>query len=156
VGETEEGLNALAEGFTAVSKGGRRFYEAELYRLKGELSLQSTVRSPQSAIKRHSKFQVPRSTPKIDIPQSAIRNPQSDAEACFHQAIEIARQQQAKSLELRAVMSLARLWHRQGRTAEARQRLAEVYEWFTEGWNTADLLEAQSLLAELEYAPVLK
>jgi predicted ATPase len=73
-----------------------------------------------------------------------------EAEACFHKAIEIARKQQAKSLELRAVMSLARLWQSQGKQAEARQMLAEIYGWFTEGFDTKDLQEAQALLDELK------
>ena len=74
---------------------------------------------------------------------------EADAEACFHQAIEIARKQHAKSLELRAVMSLSRLWQQQGRKGEARQMLAEIYGWFTEGFDTKDLQEAKALLQEL-------
>jgi predicted ATPase len=70
-------------------------------------------------------------------------------EECFLKAIDIARQQQAKSLELRAVMSLSRLWQQQGKTEEARQMLAEVYNWFTEGFDTKDLQEAKALLEEL-------
>ncbi|MBI3301163.1 MAG: hypothetical protein HYZ72_03665, partial [Deltaproteobacteria bacterium] len=76
-------------------------------------------------------------------------DPQGEAEACFQKAIDIARQQQAKSLELRAVMSLSRLWQQQGKKDEARQMLAETYGWFTEGFDTADLQEAKALLAEL-------
>ena len=72
-----------------------------------------------------------------------------EAEACFHQALDIARHQQAKSLELRAAMSLARLWQRQGKRAEARELLAPVYGWFTEGFDTADLQEAKALLDAL-------
>ena len=74
---------------------------------------------------------------------------QPQAEACFRQALDVARRQQAKSLELRAAMSLARLWQRQGRRDEARQLLAEVYGWFTEGFDTADLREARALLTAL-------
>jgi predicted ATPase len=74
---------------------------------------------------------------------------ETEAEACFHKAIEIARRQGAKSLELRAVMSLVRLWKEQGKKEEARQRLAEIYSWFTEGFDTADLQEAKALLEEL-------
>ena len=73
----------------------------------------------------------------------------AEAEACFHQALDVARRQQAKSLELRAAMSLARLWQHQGKRDEAHQLLAEVYGWFTEGFDTADLQEAKALLAEL-------
>ena len=71
------------------------------------------------------------------------------AEACFQHALTIARRQQAKSFELRAAMSLSRLWQRQGRRDAARQLLAEVYGWFTEGFDTADLQEAKALLEEL-------
>ena len=79
-----------------------------------------------------------------------IPNPQVEAEACFQKAIEIARKQQAKSWELRAVMSLARLWQQQGKKEEARKMLAEVYGWFTEGFDTADLKDARVLLEELK------
>jgi len=109
-----------------VGKTGERYYEAELYRLKGELTLaQSRVQGLASSV-------------------------QKEAEECFQKAIEVARKQQAKSLELRAVMSLSRLWQQQSKKEEARQMLAEVYGWFTEGFDTADLQEAKALLAELE------
>jgi predicted ATPase len=71
-------------------------------------------------------------------------------EQCSLKAIEIARRQQAKSLELRAVMSLSRLWQQQGKKEAARQMLAEIYGWFTEGFDTADLKEAKALLHELQ------
>jgi predicted ATPase/DNA-binding winged helix-turn-helix (wHTH) protein/class 3 adenylate cyclase len=119
VGQAEDGLTALAEAFAAVHKSGERFYEAELYRLKGELLL---MRSAENL---------------------------GEAEACFQQALCIARCQQAKSWELRAAMSLARLWQCQGKSAEARQLLAPIYGWFTEGFDTADLQEAKTLLEEL-------
>jgi predicted ATPase len=111
VDQPEEGLAVLAEAFAAAHKSGRRFYEAELYRLKGELSLQS--RSPQSAVSD------PR--PLAPDPQA-----EAEAEACFLRAIEIARQQQAKSWELRATVSLARLWQQQGKQHEARNILSEI------------------------------
>jgi predicted ATPase len=123
VGQPEVGLTALAEALAIVDKTGERMSEAELYRLKGQLTLQSQVSSPKSQVE--------------------------EAEGCFHKAIEIARHQQAKSLELRAVMSLSRLWQQQGKKAEARQMLAEIYGWFTEGFDTKDLQEAKALLAEL-------
>ncbi len=107
-----------------------------MYRLKGQLTLQKFQVSG-------SKFQVSRS------PESEVRSPESEAEECFLKAIEIARRQSAKSLELRAVMSLARLWQQQGKTEEAQQMLAEIYGWFTEGFDTADLKEAKALLEEL-------
>jgi predicted ATPase len=99
---------------------GGRFYEAELYRLRGELLL----------------------APSIDN--------QAEAETCFHQALDIARRQQAKSLELRAATSLSRLWQQQGKGAAARELLAPIYNWFTEGFDTADLRDAKDLLEELE------
>ena len=74
-----------------------------------------------------------------------------EAESCFHKAIEIARQQHAKSWELRATMSLCRLWQKQGKESEARKLLAESYRWFTEGFDTLDLQEAKTLLGELSY-----
>jgi len=125
-GQAEEGLTLLAEALAAVQETGERFREAELYRLKGELTLQ--------------KFQVQ------DSPGSCVRGPESEAEKCFLKAIEVARRQQAKSLELRAVMSLSRLWQQQGKKDEARKPLAEIYSWFTEGFDTADLKEAKALL----------
>jgi len=90
------------------------------------------------------KFQVQES------PKSEVRGSESEAEECFLKAIEVARRQQAKSLELRAVMSLSRLWQQQGKQAEARQMLAEIYNWFTEGFDTVDLQEAKTLLEELD------
>jgi predicted ATPase len=123
MGQTEEGFAALAEALAMVDKNGERMVEAELYRLKGELTLQSEVQGSQSKVE--------------------------EAEECFHKAIDIAREQSAKSLELRAVMSLSRLWQQQGKKEEARQMLAEIYAWFTEGFDTADLKEAKTLLEEL-------
>ena len=128
-GQAEEGLALLTEALEMVAKTGECFYEAELCRLKGELLLKSEVRNP--------------------LPTS--RTPQSEAEACFRQAIEIARRQSAKSWELRAAMSLSRLWQQQGKADQARQMLADIYDWFTEGFETADLKEAKALLVELEH-----
>jgi predicted ATPase len=102
-----------------AEKSGEQQWEAELYRLQGELLLQQTVPDAQQA------------------------------EACFGQALATARRQLAKSLELRAAMSLARLWQRPGKGDAARQLLAEVYGWFTEGFDTADLQEAKALLDAL-------
>jgi predicted ATPase len=132
MGQAEEGLDALVEVLAAVDKSRECFYEAELYRLKGQLVLQS--RSPQST---------------VADPQHPTPNPQAEAEACFLKAIEIARRQSAKSLELRAVMSLSRLWQQQGKREEAQQMLAEIYGWFTEGFDTVDLREAKALLEQL-------
>jgi len=124
MGQTEEGLSVLAEALTSINTTGERYYEAELYRLKGKLLLQSHIQSPESGV-------------------------QQEAEACFLKAIDIARRQQAKSLELRVVISLSRLWQQQGKKDEARQILAEIYSWFTEGFDTKDLQEAKALLEEL-------
>jgi class 3 adenylate cyclase/predicted ATPase len=117
IGQAEEGLRLLAEALAVVDKD--PWYEAELYRIKGELLLRQDV---------------------ADAPQ---------AEACFQQAIAVARRQQAKSYELRAAMSLSRLWQQQAKRDGARQLLAEVYGWFTEGFHTPDLQEARALLEEL-------
>src|SRR5262249_40106364 len=106
-----------------VDKTGERCDETELYRLKGELTLQSRVQSLESRVK--------------------------EAEACFLKAIEIAQRQQAKSLELRATRSLARLWQQQGKQRDAHRMLSEIYHWFTEGFDTKDLQEAKALLDEL-------
>ena len=73
----------------------------------------------------------------------------AEAESCFHRALAIARRQQAKAIELRAAVSLSRLWQRRGKLKEAQQLLAEIYEWFTEGFDTADMQEAKALLDEL-------
>ncbi|MGH8069201.1 MAG: hypothetical protein ACRERE_28995 [Candidatus Entotheonellia bacterium] len=132
VGQTEEGLHVVDEALTLVEKKGEHVYEAELYRLKGTLLLPSIVQHLRSEVAKG--------------PEPGVRSLKSAAEECFWKAIEVARQQQAKSLELRAAMSLARLWQQQGKKAEARQLLAEVYSWFTEGFDTADLQEAKALL----------
>jgi predicted ATPase len=136
-GQAEEGLRVIAEALAIVEKNAERWNEAELYRLKGELTLQkeSRVRGPESEV--------------TDSPASSVQSPESEAEECFLKAIEIARRQEAKSLELRAATSLARLWQQQGKKAEARQLLAEIYGWFTEGFDTKDLQEAKALLEEL-------
>jgi predicted ATPase len=118
-GQVEEGLRALEEALEALQTAEDHFYEAEVYRLKGELLLARSV-------EQHT-----------------------EAETCLRQALGMARQQQAKSLELRAAMSLSRLWQQQGKRDEARELLAPVYGWFTEGFNTADLQEARTLLEEL-------
>jgi predicted ATPase len=115
IGQVAEGLNTLAEALTVVNKTGGRWYEAELHRLKGELS----------------------------------PNPQAEAEVSFRRALEIARHQQAKSLELRVATSLARLWQEQGKKAKAWRLLSKIYGWFTEGFDRKDLQEAKALLERL-------
>jgi predicted ATPase len=134
-GQADEGLAAVAEALTGADKNDERFYEAELYRLKGMLTLQ--------------KLPVASSQLSVTNPPSPTPTPQAEAEECFLRAIDIARKQQAKSLELRAATSLARLWRQQGKKDEARALLAPVYQWFTEGFDTADLQDAKALLDEL-------
>jgi predicted ATPase len=118
-GQVEEGLRLLAETLIAFEASGRGDLLAEAYRLQGEFLLRQAV--PDAA----------------------------HAETCFQQALAVARRQQAKSWELRATMSLSRLWTRQGNRDEARELLAPIYGWFTEGFDTADLQEAKILLEEL-------
>jgi predicted ATPase len=143
-GWTEEGLVVLAEALAAANNNGERWCEAELYRLKGTLTLQSKTSLKQVSDKSQTSLeQVTTSQGKSQA------SPEAEAEECFWKAIAIARKQQAKSLELRAVMSLSRLWQQQGKQAEARQLLAEIYNWFTEGFDTKDLQETKALLAEL-------
>ena len=121
VGRTAEGLDAIAEALAQVASTNERFYEAEIYSVKGEILL------------------------KHGGPDWA-----AEAETCFRQALDIARMQSAKSWELRAATSLARLWRDQGKQAEARALLAPIYGWFTEGFDTADLKDAKALLDELQ------
>jgi predicted ATPase len=127
-GKPEEGLSVVAEALAKAHKTGLCFYEAELHRIKGELLLAQEGGNQNAKGKREEV---------------------SEAEGCLKKAIEVARSQSAKSLELRAVMSMSRLWQQQGRKNEARQKLAEIYGWFTEGFDTADLKEAKALLEEL-------
>jgi len=125
-GRIDEALQAVAEGLKQAQATSARFNEAELYRLKGELLLMSAGPGAE------------------------------EAERCFRQAVEIARRQSAKSLELRAAMSLSRLLHRQGKREDARRLLAEIYAWFTEGFDTADLKDARALLDALATGPEVK
>ncbi len=121
----EEGLTVVAEALTLVERTEERYHQAELYRLQGELTL--------------LQFSVKRSR----------ATDQQQAEESFRKSIEIARRQEAKSFELSAVMSLSRLWQEQDKKAEAWKILAETYNWFTEGLDTADLKDAKALLDEL-------
>ena len=141
VGRAEEGLTLLAEALAVAHHNGEHLYEAELYRLKGELTLQQASQE-QGVWSAEQKSENPN-------PHSQILDPQGEAEACFLKAIDIAQRQQAKSLELRATVSLTRLWQQQGKRAEAHQMLSTIYNWFTEGFDTKDLREAKGLLAQL-------
>ena len=119
IGEPDEGLTVLTEALALVDTTGERWYEPELHRLKGALLLQQASGNS------------------------------TEAETCFHHALDIARSQQAKSFELRTATNLARLWQQQGKHQEAHDLLAPVYYWFTEGFDTADLKDAKALLDEL-------
>jgi TOMM system kinase/cyclase fusion protein len=126
VDQPKEGLKLLAEARAAADKTGEGFWDAEMRRLHGELSLQVAAMETGNGEERRV------------VPEES-----------FLKAIEIARRQQAKSLELRAVMSLSRLWQRQGKKDEARRMLTAIYGWFTEGRDTPDLREAKALREEL-------
>ena len=119
LGYTADGLQALAEAQTLVEQLEERWWEAGVCRLRGGLLLRQTGTS------------------------------QGEAETWLQRALDIARRQQAKSLELRAAMSLARLWQQQDKRQEAHDLLAPIYGWFTEGFDTADLQEAKALLEAL-------
>ena len=127
-GQLEEGLRLLDDALSFIDRNGERYYHAELYRLKGELLLrQSTCR-------------------KNGGPHPSVF---AQVEECFNESIRIAMQQKAKSWELRAVMSMARLYQDHDKHTDARRRLSEVYDSFTEGFDTVDLREAKALLDEL-------
>jgi predicted ATPase/class 3 adenylate cyclase len=119
LGHPEDGLQALAEAHLLVEQQEERWWEAEVCRLRGVLLLRQTA------------------------------TPQEEAETWLRRALDVARRQEAKALELRAAMSLSRLWQRQGKREAARQLLAGIYGWFTEGFDTADLQDAKTLLEEL-------
>ena len=118
--QVDEALDALKVVWETMERTGEHWWKAEVHRLKGDLLLHQST---------------------SDVAQ---------AENCFRQALDVARNQQAKSLELRAATSLARLWQSQDKRQEAYDLLAPVHDWFTEGFDTADLQEAKALLTELE------
>jgi predicted ATPase len=119
LGHPEDGLQELAEAYTLMEQHDERWWEAEVYRLQGVL----LMRQPET--------------------------PQAEAEAWLRRALDVAYRQEAKSLELRAAMNLSRLWKQHGKRAEAHALLAPIYDWFTEGFDTADLQEAKALLEAL-------
>jgi predicted ATPase len=158
LGRVEEGLATVAEAVRLTETHADVWWAAEVYRLQGELLLMPTgqASSPPVAKKAttgrregHSQSRAGRDTSAVASSQYPVSRTSAEAEECLHQALGIARQQEARSLELRAVMSLSRLWHAQGKKTQAQQLLAEVYGWFTEGFDTTDLREARALLAEL-------
>jgi predicted ATPase len=119
LGHFEDGLRSLDDAQSLLEQQEDRWRESEIYRLRGVLLLQQSI------------------APKVE------------AEAWLRRALDVARRQQAKSLELRAATSLAHLWHTQGTHSEARNLLSGVYGWFTEGFDSIDLKDAKALLAEL-------
>jgi predicted ATPase len=123
-GDMEEGLEFMSQALAEVERGGERYYEAELYRIKGELLLKKAERGDRAAM-------------------------ESEAEACFRKSLAVARGQEGKSFELRTAVSLGRLLKRHGQESEARKLLEDIYGWFTEGFDMPDLKEAKSLLEEL-------
>lgn len=133
-GNVSEGLRIVEEAFGHMPDDDGRIAQAELYRLKGELLLRADAADTSShkhgARKRADASHTP-------------------AEACFSQAIEVAQRQQARMWELRAATSLARLWLVHGKKAEARRLLGSAYDWFTEGFDIADLRDAKALLGQL-------
>lgn len=123
-GEIEKGLEFMSQALAEVERGGERYYEAELFRLKGELLLRKSGANDRPALEK-------------------------EAEACFQQSLAVARRQMAKSFELRTAVSLGRLLKKQGRGSEAKKLLESIYSWFTEGFDTPDLKEAKSFIEEL-------
>jgi predicted ATPase len=121
--QAKAGLHVLREALTVAHQNDDLCYEAELHRLTGELLLHA---------------------------ERGVRSAEGTPEACFRRALDIARRQQAKSLELRAAMSLSRLWRQEGKHDDAGAVLAPIYDWFTEGFDTADLRDAKALLDALE------
>jgi predicted ATPase len=119
LGQFDHASRCIGEALTAIETNKERWCEAEVNRLAGEIALMSPERD------------------------------ETKAEAYFERALSVAPEQQAKSWELRAAMSLARLWRDQGKVQQARELLAPVYGWFTEGFDTRDLKEAKALLEEL-------
>jgi predicted ATPase len=121
-GQPAAGLEALSEAYATAKQSGERWSESELYRIEGELALKLSQTKRADAI--HQKR----------------------AEDCFRRAVEVAQDQKAKLLELRATVSLHRLWATQGKHGESRRQLKELYGWFTEGLDTPDLIEAAQLI----------
>jgi DNA-binding winged helix-turn-helix (wHTH) protein/predicted ATPase len=136
--QSEEALRLLEEALEVVPRTGERYYEAELYRIKGEVLLMQAKGRGVSRAAAAGKAVVPLEPPVVGL-----------AEGCFSQSIKIAQQQKAKSWELRSVMSLARLYQTRGKQKEARDLLARVYDSYTEGFDEVDLREAKALLDEL-------
>jgi len=123
-GDVDQGLGFMAQALAEVERGGERYFEAELYRIMGELLLKKAERNDRATMEK-------------------------EAEACFQQSLAVARRQMAKSFELRTAISLARLFKKQGKLSEARKLVEDIYGWFSEGFDMPDLKEAKSLIEEL-------
>ena len=157
LGQLQEGIAQMREGMAGNQSRGVRMYQSGiLYTLAGALAragqpeqglttLDEALAMVEKTDQRHSEADLHRVRGELRL----MQGDEAGAEAGFLKAIEVARRQNAMSWELRATMSLARLWQAQGKGEEARQRLAEVYGWFSEGFETADLVEARELLGEL-------
>ena len=137
-GRPEEGLIVLAEALVVSQQSGNRYYEAELYRLKGELLL-------MQAAGRHVLLAATDEEGVVEAQPTMVMQ----AKRCLNEAISMAQKQRAKSWKLCAMMSLARLYQKQDRKEGARRMLEETYGWFTEGFDTADLKEAKEILDQL-------
>jgi predicted ATPase len=150
-GQGEAGLTQICQGLAALRATGSETREylillVAAYWLVGEI--EEGLRVAEEALARSRRDAgLYRLKGELLLRRSAEHH--AEAESCFRQALEIARRQEAKSQELRAAMSLSRLWQHQGKRAEAHELLAEVYGWFTEGFDTADLQEAKVLLEEV-------
>ena len=136
--QVEEGLHLLEEAQAIIDRNGERYYQAELYRLQGELLLKQSKGRGIPQMLTGGKAVVEAESPAV-----------TNAEGCFNESIKIAQRQKAKSLELRTAISMAHLYQNQGRLKEARSLLAQIYDKFTEGFDTMDLREAKALLNEL-------
>jgi len=149
LGCVKEGLATIEEAVHLTETYANVWWAAEVYRLKGELLLAATGQTTIHRSDGRGASRVGQASLVALGPGHPVLPSQAEAEVCLQKALEIARQQEAKSLELRAAMSLSRLWQAQGKTTQARQVLAVVYSWFTEGFDTRDMREARVLLARL-------
>jgi predicted ATPase len=157
-GRINEGIAEMRQGLSAAAATGARglrpyflYLLADAHREAGDAEtgltvIEEAMATARATCERFFEAEMHRLTGEL-LKQKAKM--QTEAEECFRNAMEVARGQQAKSLELRAVMSLSRLWQRHGKKAEAQRLLAEIYRWFTEGFDTADLKAAKALLGEL-------
>jgi predicted ATPase len=161
LGEVEEGLTQLVEGITAQQAVGAQCYLATAlctlaeaqgcagHPGQGLATLHEALVMMEETDERHWEAELHRLRAELVLMQGRDGAAKAEAEASLHKAIEVARRQQARFWELRATVDLARLWQEQGRVEEARQMLAAIYDWFTEGFDTPDLMEAKALLDEL-------